>query len=125
MQNVIYAVFFTVYGSAIQVTVPKGTGVTALFYRDKMLTKHKSCFQKRRPKNGFNIVKLLCDNAHSNKAAIVTKFLEDDITTLPHPPYFLDLAPCDYFLFPQIQKKMLAGKHIYGVLLWDQLCSSL
>ena len=28
---------------------------------------------------------------------------------LPHPPYFSDLAPCDFFLFPNL-KKWLGGK---------------
>ena len=27
-----------------------------------------------------------------------------------HPPYSPDLAPSDYFLFPNMQKKHLAGK---------------
>ena len=46
-------------------------------------------------------VKLLHDNDPSHKAAIVTKFLEDEkITVLPHPPYSPDLAPCDYCIRP-------------------------
>jgi len=26
---------------------------------------------------------------------------QNNITTLPHPPYSPDLAPCDFFLFPK------------------------
>ena len=40
MVKVMYTVF-TIYGPAVQFTVPKGTGVTALFYRDKMLNNNK------------------------------------------------------------------------------------
>ena len=32
---------------------------------------------------------------------------------LPHPPYFPDLAPSDYFLFPNL-KKWLGGKRFYS-----------
>ena len=32
------------------------------------------------------------------------------ITTLPHPPYSPDLAPCDSFLFPKL-KTHLKGHH--------------
>ena len=40
--KVMYAVFFTIYGPAIQVAVPMGYSVTALFYRDKVLKNLKS-----------------------------------------------------------------------------------
>ena len=30
--------------------------------------------------------------------------------SLPHPPYFLDLAPSDYYLFPNF-KRWLCGRH--------------
>jgi hypothetical protein len=29
-----------------------------------------------------------------------------NILSLPHPPYSPDLAPCDFFLFPQLKKTM-------------------
>ena len=30
-------------------------------------------------------------------------FKQNYITTLPHPPYSPDLAPCDFFLFPKLK----------------------
>ena len=53
------------------------------------------------PKCFFEYVKLLHDYAPSSK------------TVKANPPYYLDQAPCDYFLFPQM-KNMLAGR-------WDPL----
>jgi hypothetical protein len=38
-------------------------------------------------------------------------FAQHNITTLPHPPYSLDLAPCDFFLFPKL-KTHLEGHHL-------------
>ena len=29
-----------------------------------------------------------------------------EITTVPHPPYSLDLAPCDFCLFPKLKEKL-------------------
>jgi len=43
----------------------------------------------------------------------VREFLaQNKITTLPHPPYSPDLAPCDFFLFPKL-KTHLKG-HNFG-----------
>ena len=52
VQKVMFAAF-TICGPAIEVVVPKGKSVTALFYRDKVLKKKlQSCFQRHWPKNG-------------------------------------------------------------------------
>jgi histone-lysine N-methyltransferase SETMAR len=41
----------------------------------------------------------------------VREFLASkQITVLEHPPYSLDLAPSDFFLFPKI-KEILKGRH--------------
>ena len=51
--------------------------------------------------------------AHAHTSAIVTAFLKKEkVTVFPHPtpaPYSLDLAPCDFFLFPKL-KSFLAGR---------------
>ena len=44
------------------------------------------------------------DNAPSHTAIAVREFLaQNNITTLPHPPYSPDLALCDFFLFPKLK----------------------
>jgi hypothetical protein len=35
--------------------------------------------------------------------------LTSNVTVLPHPPYYPDLSPCYFFLFPRL-KKMLKGR---------------
>ena len=53
------------------------------------------------------------DNAPSHTSFAVREFLaQNKITTLPHPPYSPDLAPCDFFLFPKL-KTHLKG-HNFG-----------
>ena len=42
----------------------------------------------------------------------MTKLTELKYELLPHPPYSSDLAPCDYYLFPN-SKGWLSGKIFY------------
>jgi len=46
--------------------------------------------------------------AHTTALA-KAKLVELGYELLPHPPYSPDLAPCDFFLFPNL-KKSLAGQ---------------
>ena len=50
------------------------------------------------------------DNARVHTCAVaMAKIHELGYKLLPHPPYSPDLAPSDYFLFPNL-KKWLGGK---------------
>ena len=105
-QKVMYVIFFTNQGPAIQIAVPKDKSVNARFYKGKILHKLKKYFLNRRPATGLRGVRLLHYNASSHKAAIVRKYLKQEkVVELPHPPYLPDLAPCDSWL-----KKHFAGR---------------
>ena len=44
------------------------------------------------------------DNAPVHNSILVTDYLTKmGIKTVPHPPYSLDLAPCDFGLFPKLR----------------------
>ena len=112
VRKVMYAIFFTNQGPAIQIAVPKGKSVNSKFYRGVVLKKLKKYFKRRRPATGLSGVRLLHDNASSHKAAIVRDFLrQEKVVELPHPPYSPDLAPCDYFLFPRLKKYLTGRKY--------------
>ena len=50
------------------------------------------------------------DNARVHTCVVaMTKIHELRFELLPHPPHSPDLAPCDYFMFPNL-KKWLGGK---------------
>ena len=103
-KNVLYAIFFSGEGVAIKVPVKKGKSITGKYYKDVVLKKLKKYYQKRRPATGFKHVRLLHDNAPAHTSAVVTAFLKKEkVTVLPHPPYSPDLAPCDFFFFPEIE----------------------
>jgi histone-lysine N-methyltransferase SETMAR len=55
------------------------------------------------------------DKAPRHAALSVREFLaKHSIPLVPHPPYSLDLAPCDFFLFPRL-KSTLKGKRFQDV----------
>jgi len=115
--KVLYCIVFTNNGPAIQIPVPKGNSVTEKFYKNVVLIKLRKYFYKRRPQHGLKYVSLLHDNASSHKAQIVTDFLKQQtVRVLPHPAYSPDLAPCDFFCFPDLnlsslESVMRPGKH--------------
>lgn len=50
---------------------------------------------------------LLHDNAPVHKASVVRDSLKKlNFEELNHPPYSPDLAPCDYFLFRNLKKRL-------------------
>ena len=94
--KVMYVIFFTYQGPAIQIAVPKGISVNARFYKSNVLHKLKKYFLSQRPATGLRGVRLLHDNASSQKTAIVREYLKQEkVVELPHPPYSPDLAPYD------------------------------
>ena len=112
IKKVMYVIFFTNQGPAIQITVLKSKSVNAKFYKGKVLPKLKKYFKNRRPATGLRGVRLLHDNASSHKAAIVREYLKQEkVVELPHPPYSPDLAPCDFFLFPCLKKHFAGSKY--------------
>jgi hypothetical protein len=57
---------------------------------------------------------LLHDNAPTHRSVLVKDFLaKNNVKTLPHTPYSLNLAPADFYLFPQL-KSALKGWHFRG-----------
>ena len=82
--------------------VEKGKNITVKYYKD-ILEKPKK-YQKRRPVTGFKHIGLLHGNGPAHASEIVTVFLKKEkLTVLPHLPYFLDLAPCDFFMFLKLK----------------------
>ena len=60
--------------------------------------------KKRRPVTGFKHIRLLHDNVPALASEIVTAFWKKEkVTVLPYLPYSLDLALCDFFMFPKLK----------------------
>ena len=63
--------------------------------------KAEKYYQKRRSVTGFKHICLLHGNAPAHASEIVTVFWKKEkVSVLPHLLYSLDLALCDFFMFP-------------------------
>ena len=108
-RKVWYAIFFSGEGVAIKVPVEKGKNITKKYYKDIVLEKPKK-YQKQCPVTGFKHIHLLHGNGPAHASEIVTMSLKKEkVTVLPHFPYSLDLAPCDFFKFPKLKFSLLGG----------------
>ena len=102
-RKVLYAIFFSGEGVAIKVLVKKGKNITGKYYKDIVMENPKK-YQKRRLVTGFKHIRLLHGNGPAHASEMVTVFLKKEkATVLPHLPYSLDLAPCDFFMFPKLK----------------------
>ncbi|UYV78357.1 hypothetical protein LAZ67_16001064 [Cordylochernes scorpioides] len=102
-------VFFDIRGIVHCEFVPQGKTVNSAFYLE-VLRRLKRWIARVRT-DIKDTVKLHHDNATSHTAFIITNFLARSNTpVIPHPPYSLDLAPCDFFLFPRLKREM-KGTH--------------
>ena len=87
----------------------KGKTITGNYYAT-LLDRLNDVIKEKRPHLKKKKVIFLQDNASAHTSTIaMAKFHELRYELLPHPPYSPDLAPSDFFLFPNL-KKWLAGK---------------
>ena len=106
--------FFDIDGLIHHEFVPTGQKVNKEFY--KTVLQHlrdavrRHCPEKWRSSNWI----LHHDNTPAHRAVTTNEFLaKHKIPSLPQPPYSLDLAPCDFFLFPQLKKTMKGHRFNY------------
>ncbi|XP_018316263.1 histone-lysine N-methyltransferase SETMAR-like [Mycetomoellerius zeteki] len=79
-------------------------------YYVALLNRFNNILKKKRPHLAKKNVLFHQDNARVRTcSAPIAKFNEFRYELLPHPVYSPDLAPCDYFLFPNL-KKWFGGK---------------
>ena len=96
-------VFFDIKGVILEEWVPEGTTVNQHYYKEVLIKLREKVRQKRPQlwENGFILHQ---DNTPAHTALSVKQVLTDkNITTLEHPPYSPDLAPCDFYLFPKVK----------------------
>lgn len=101
-------VFFTT-GGAIHVDyVNRGTNIDHKYYIKNCLEPLIKAIKMKRKKSGTKMIKLLHDNARPHTHKAVIKYLkEQKISTIDHPPYSPDLAPCDFWLFDHIKQRLV------------------
>ena len=64
----------------------------------------KKYYQKRRPVTGLKHIRLLHGNVPALASEIVRAvWKKEKVSVLPHLPYSLDLALCDFCMFPKLK----------------------
>jgi len=84
--------------------VPLGQTGNGYFYCEvlRQLTENVRCKRPETWKNGEWL--LHRDNALAHTSLVVREFLtKNNMTTVPHPAYSPDLAPCDFYKFPKMK----------------------
>ena len=75
-----------------------------------MLVKLKDILKEKRRGKFTKGVLLLHENAPAHRALATQKNLDYlGFHYLDHPPYFPDLAPSDYYMFPGLKKQLKGG----------------
>jgi len=87
--------------------VPPGQTVNGKFYCE-VLRRLRQNVRRKRPeiwKNG-NLL-LHHDNVPAHTSPVVREFLtKNKVSTVPHPAYLPDLAPCDFYVFPKMKLRL-------------------
>ena len=100
-------VFFRTTGAVLIDCMETGQTINAKYYIKNCLKPVIACLEDQRPSTGAKNLKILHDNAKPHVAKIVKTYLESEgITTIDHPPYSPDLAPCDFWLFDKIKQQL-------------------
>jgi histone-lysine N-methyltransferase SETMAR len=104
------AVFFHQEGLVAVVPLVERRTVNAQWYCETCLPVVFDELRRQRPKTGVRGILLHHDNAPAHTAAQTLDFLHDEgVQLVTHPLYSPDLAPSDFYLFPEL-KKHLRGK---------------
>lgn len=101
------AIFFRHSGIVKAVPLEQKRTVNAQWYCEVCLPQVFQKLEEERPSAGLHGILLHHDNARAHTAARTTDFLhERGVQLVGHPAYSPDLAPCDFFLFPEMKKHL-------------------
>lgn len=101
------AVFVAKTGHVTTIPLEEQRTVTGKWYAANCLPKVMDAVAERRPRTRTRGMLLHHDNAPAHKAQVVVDFLASEhIQEVGHPPYSPDLAPCDFFVFPNVKRLM-------------------
>ena len=106
--------FFDIDGLVHHEFVPTGQTVNKELYKT-VLRRLRDAVRRHRPEKWRSGNWILHhDNAPAHRVVTTNGFLaKHNIPSLPQPPHSPDLAPCDFFLFPQLKKTMKGRRFNY------------
>ncbi len=104
--KVMLIVFFDYQGMVYQHIVPQTSPKTTVYkeYYIEVLKNLREHLQRKRPDIAHSFI-LHQDNAQPHTAELTQVFFKKyKIEVTPHPPYSLDLMPCEFWLFPTLKR---------------------
>jgi histone-lysine N-methyltransferase SETMAR len=103
------SIFWDQDGPLLIDSLPRGETINKEYYAKLMRQLRQAIVEKRRGKLAAGVL-LLHDNATPHTAELAQAAIRQcGFVQLEHPPYSPDLAPSDFFLFPNL-KKSLRGR---------------
>lgn len=101
------AVFVARTGHMATIPLEQQRTVTGQWYATQCLPQVLEAVEMRRPRTRTRGLLLHHDNAPAHRSHVVADFLaREHIQEVGHPPYSPDLAPCDFFVFPNVKRLM-------------------
>lgn len=111
--KVMASVFWDAQGIIFIDYLEKGKTITGAYY-SSLLDRLKEEVKQKRPHLAKKKIRYHHDNAPSHSSLIAQgKLYELGFELVPQPPYSPDLAPSDFYLFPNL-KRWLSGKRFYS-----------
>ena len=81
--------------------------INGTYYAGELMRLHQAIARKRRGKLTRDVL-LFQDNAPAcTSQCVKTAATECGFEILPHPPYSLDMAPSDFYLFPKLKSHLV------------------
>ncbi|UYV78708.1 hypothetical protein LAZ67_16002504 [Cordylochernes scorpioides] len=110
--KVLLTVFFDCRGVVHHEFLPQGRTVNKEYYLQVMRHLREAIRQKRPDLWKNKNWPLHHDNAPAHTSLLVRDLLAKNNTLMmPQPPYFPDLFPCDFFLFPKLKRPMKGRRY--------------
>ena len=104
--KVMATVFWDSKGIILIDNKPAGTSITGKYYANVIKQLRVAIKEKRRGKLAAGVL-LLHDNAPVHKSRVAQAAIREcKFEQLNHPPYSLDLAPSDYYLFRNLKSHL-------------------
>jgi len=102
--KVMLVVFFDWKRTVHHEFVPRGQMVNKQLYHE-VLARLRDAVRRKRPELWEDQTWMLHhDNAPADASLLIRSYLAKHQTfVVPHPPYSLDLAPAEFFLFPELK----------------------
>jgi histone-lysine N-methyltransferase SETMAR len=99
-QKIMVTIAWSSLGFPLIVTLPKGSPFNAEYYHDNIL----AALTQLQPDDDGKKLVVHVDNAITQKCRTFCE--ENGLWLAPHPPYSLDLAPSDFFLFSYVKERL-------------------